>query len=144
VGLKFALNIDDGLEPKKATEGSAAYDLFIQKRVQIKPEQRVLINSYVIHECPIGVAGILCPRSGLAMKHGLRLHFSPAVIDSDYRGEIKALVENTGEKPIVLRRGERFVQILYVNLHTEPAKVVDIHQIGSTERGAGGFGSTGK
>lgn len=82
------------------------------------------------------------PRSGLALKHGLTLLNTPGTIDSDYRGEIKLIVINLGEEDYILKRGERIAQMVFAQVvHPE---IVEVESLDQTDRGAGGFGHTGK
>ena len=82
------------------------------------------------------------PRSGLALKHGITLPNAPGTIDPDYRGELKVIMQNGGGEPVVIARGERIAQLVFAAFET-PA-LVEAAELGSTVRGAGGFGSTGR
>ena len=90
---------------------------------------------------PPGFEGCVRPRSGLAMKQGLTLTNAPGTIDSDYRGEVKVLVINLGQEPVVFKRGDRIAQLLISPV--AHAQVVQVEQVDDTARGAGGFGHTG-
>ncbi len=141
--IKFAKLTPEAIYPKKATEGSAGFDLYLYKDMYINPKDRAFIPTGLAHECPSNLFATFAPRSGLALKQGLRLFFSPCIIDSDYRGEIKVLVENRGNKVIYLKKGDRFAQILYLNIPSVPAENVEFEHLSKTNRGGGGFGSTG-
>ena len=81
------------------------------------------------------------PRSGLALKHGVTLLNSPGTIDADYRGEVMVLLVNHGAEPFTIRRGDRIAQLIVASV--EHVAIVEVTELGSTTRGAGGFGSTG-
>jgi dUTP pyrophosphatase len=91
---------------------------------------------------PLQLQGILIPRSGLAAKQKLRLFFAPCLIDHDYRGEIHAMLENQSEDTVRWSMGERICQIGYVPMYMGP--VQEVAELSETERGSGGFGSTGR
>ena len=91
---------------------------------------------------PNGFEGCVRPRSGLALKHGLTLTNSPGTVDSDYRGEVKVLLINLGQEPVILKRGERIAQLLISPV--VQAEVLKVESLDDTSRGAGGFGHTGK
>ena len=141
--LQFAIT-GNGYYPEKSTKGSAGYDLRLPENTTIAPGETELIRTGVSHACPKSYVGVLAPRSGLALKFGFRLFVSPALIDSDYRGEIKVLVENKGKNPVKLLAGERFAQITYLKVFQGPVEEVLPEQLSETTRGEGGFGSTGK
>lgn len=103
----------------------------------------MLVQTGIVHECTSQLVGVLSPRSGLALKKGLRLFFAPALIDSDYRGEIGVYVENMGTEPIHLLKGDRFAQIVYLYVYKGDAEEVALGKLSSTDRGIGGWGSTG-
>ena len=113
------------------------------KWTTIEKGQQVQIDTGVIAEIPEGYVGLLIPRSSLGAK-GLRLVNTIGVIDSDYRGEIMAIVENTSDVPFTIDRGERFVQLVVVPCPYMKVEEVELGNLSETERGDGGFGSTGK
>jgi dUTP pyrophosphatase len=92
-------------------------------------------------ELPEGVECQVRPRSGLALKHGITLPNSPGTIDPDYRGEVKIIMQNSGTKSVALSRGERVAQLVFARV--EALDVEEVDGLSDTERGAGGFGSTG-
>ena len=129
--------------PSYATPLSAGMDLraAIDKPVKIEPGERVLIPTGLMMEIPAGFEGQVRPRSGLALKKGLTLVNSPGTIDADYRGEVKVILINLGKESVEINRGDRIAQlviapVVQVNLEVS-------HELSKTERGDGGFGSTG-
>lgn len=106
----------------------------------LKPGERALVPTGLIMELPAGYEGQVRPRSGLAFKHGVTVLNSPGTIDSDYRGELKVLLVNLGSEPFEIVRGERIAQLVIAPV--SQAKLVGARALSSTERGAGGFGST--
>ena len=132
--------------PEYATEGSAAVDLRAAlegESVTIQPGQRVGIPTGVaISPETRGVVAIVAARSGLACKHGIALANSIGVIDSDYRGEITVCLHNKSDAPYTVADGDRIAQLMFVPVFA--AKLIEADELDETERGAGGFGSTGK
>jgi dUTP pyrophosphatase len=113
----------------------------IETSISLNPGERVLISTGLFIELPEGHEAQIRPRSGLALKHGITVLNSPGTIDADYRGEIKVLLINHGQEPFVIQNGERIAQMIvakYERIHWETAV-----ELNSTERGAGGYGSTG-
>ncbi len=130
--------------PKYATAGSAACDLTNAsgEAVTVAPAERKLIPTGIaIAPESAGVAALVCARSGLSTKHGLALANGIGVIDSDYRGEILVSMINHSDKPYTVAAGERIAQLLFVPVVQAEFELVD--SLDETERGAGGFGSTG-
>ena len=128
--------------PTRAYAGDAALDLRALEAGSIEPGERAMIATGIAVEIPDGQAGLVLPRSGLAAKHGVALVNAPGLIDSGYRGELKVLLINTDRRePFVYGAGDRIAQLLLVKIETpEP---VEVAQLSATERGAGGFGSSG-
>ena len=136
-----------GMEmPTYATDGSAAVDLRAAldegTTVTIAPGDRALIpTGLAISPERADVVAILAARSGLAIKKGIRLSNGIGVIDSDYRGEICVGLHNTGAEPFVVARGDRLAQMMFMPVYA--ADFIAVDSLDETERGAGGFGSTG-
>jgi dUTP pyrophosphatase len=129
--------------PAYATDGAAGLDLraALTEPFTLKPGERGVISTGLKMAVPAGYEGCVRPRSGLAMKHGLTLTNSPGTIDSDYRGEVKILMINLGQEPVVLQRGDRIAQLLISPVaHTQ---VIKVESLDDTARGGGGFGHTG-
>jgi len=130
--------------PEYATSLSAGMDLRanIDAPVKLKPLQRILVPTGLFLELPKGTEAQIRPRSGLAFKHGLTVLNSPGTIDADYRGEIKVLLVNLSDIDFMINDGERIAQMIIAKHETINWQPVSNLQ--DSERGAGGFGSTGK
>ncbi len=131
--------------PKYATAGSAGLDLTnaLAEAVTLQPGERCRIPIGIIVEIPVGYEGQVRPRSGLADKAGISLTNCVGTIDSDYRGEVQVLVINHGDKPYTFEPGERIAQLLITPVPR--VEIVEVDELAdSAERGAGGFGSTGR
>jgi dUTP pyrophosphatase len=135
--------------PAVATPHAAGMDLraAIPEGVtwEIGPGQHRLVPTGLVMAIPPGFEGQVRPRSGLALRHGLTVLNAPGTIDADYRGEVQVVLINHGEAPFELRRGERIAQLLVAPVASwtwvsEPS----IEALGDTERGGGGYGSTGR
>lgn len=129
--------------PKYATNGSAAVDLcaMIDSPITLAPGERALIPTGIALSIPDGYVGIIAARSGLACKKGICLSNGIGVIDSDYRGEISVGLFNSSKDEFTVERGERIAQLMFVPV--ESAVFVSTDSLDETERGEGGFGSTG-
>lgn len=131
--------------PTYQTDGSAGLDLAaaVPERapVELAPMQRALVPTGLVLELPPGVEAQVRPRSGLALRHGITVLNSPGTIDSDYRGELMVLLVNLGTATWKIERGERIAQLVLSRV--EQAELVLASGVGTTRRGAGGFGSTG-
>ena len=130
--------------PKYATLHSAGMDLRadIQESILLAPLKRVLVPTGLYIELPEGYEAQIRPRSGLAAKHGIGIVNSPGTIDADYRGEIKIILVNLSDEPFTLNPGERIAQMVIAKYERVEHK--EVSSLGETERGEGGFGSTGK
>jgi dUTP pyrophosphatase len=110
--------------------------------VELAPEGRMLVPTGFALELPEGYEAQVRPRSGLALKHGVTLLNTPGTIDADYRGEVMVLLINHGSEKFTIRRGDRIAQLVIAPVnHVE---IVAFETLGATERGPGGFGSTGQ
>lgn len=130
--------------PKYETIHSAGMDLKanIQESMTIEPLQRVMVPTGLHIELPEGYEAQIRPRSGLAAKHGIGIVNSPGTIDADYRGEIKIILVNLSDRPFVLIPGERVAQMVVAKF--ERVEWIPSEELSDSERGEGGFGSTGK
>ena len=130
--------------PAYQTEQSAGVDLraFLTEKITLKPLERTLIPTGLFIELPVGVEAQIRPRSGLAFKHGITVLNSPGTIDADYRGELKVLLINLSQEDFTIEDGERIAQMVIAQHATANFNLV--MALGTTDRGAGGFGSTGK
>lgn len=129
--------------PQYATSMSAGMDLraFTDNQIVIMPGERKLVHSGINIQLPEGYELQVRPRSGLALKYGVTLTNTPGTIDSDYRGDVGAIVHNLGTEPFIINNGDRICQVVakeYVKIEWEKAD-----RLNSTERGEGGFNSTG-
>jgi dUTP pyrophosphatase len=128
--------------PTRANPGDAGLDLYALEDGLLGPGERASIRTGVAVEIPDGQAGLVLPRSGLAAKHGIALVNAPGLIDAGYRGEVCVLLLNTDRSvPFVLAAGDRIAQLVLVRVETPP--VVEVEELSLSERGAGGFGSSG-
>jgi dUTP pyrophosphatase len=130
--------------PEYATEGSAGMDLRanIETAKTLQPMERAIIPTGLYIELPLGYEAQVRPRSGMAFKKGLSIPNSPGTIDADYRGEIGVIVINLNTDAIVIEPGERVAQMVIAKYERISWALVD--DLSETDRGAGGFGSTGK
>lgn len=139
------INKSDNQLPAYETANSAGMDLrayLPEGPVTLKPMQRMLIPTGLFMEIPEGYEGQVRPRSGLAIKNGITVLNTPGTIDADYRGEVKIILINLSDTDFVINSGERVAQIIFAKC--EQMKVINVESLSETERGAGGFGHTGK
>lgn len=128
--------------PARATPQSVGYDIrSAEESVTLQPGEIRLVSTGLVMALPAGVECQVRPRSGLALEYGITLPNSPGTIDPDYRGEIRVIVQNLGSEPVTLGRGERIAQLVFARF--EAPEVVEVESLSETERGSGGFGSTG-
>lgn len=127
--------------PSRATPGAAGFDLRASADAQIDPGESALIPTGFSVEIPMGWAGFVCSRSGLALKHGIIVLNAPGIIDADYRGELGVILQNMGQQPFSVSRGDRIAQL--VLSRTLVTGLAEVEDLDDTERAAGGFGSTG-
>lgn len=113
----------------------------VTETVIIPPGKRAMIDTGLKMEIPVGYEAQVRPRSGLAAKKGVTVLNTPGTIDSDYRGDVKVILINLGEEDFIINRGDRIAQMVFAPVTTAEFSFED--QLSSSERGAGGFGSTG-
>ena len=130
--------------PTRATRSAAGYDLqaAVEANAVLAPGDRVLVPTGLSIALPEGYEAQVRPRSGLALEHGILLPNAPGTIDSDYRGEIKVILWNAGEKAFTVHRGDRIAQLVIAPVARAEWEVVP--ELEATDRGAGGFGHTGR
>jgi dUTP pyrophosphatase len=130
--------------PKKMTEHSAGFDLCaaVRESITIGPGKIVMIPCGFSMALPVGYEAQIRPRSGLASKHGVAPVNSPGTVDADYRGEVMTPLINLGSAPFVVERGMRIAQMLIAPV--PQVQLVEVEELDDTERGAGGFGHTGR
>ena len=128
--------------PSRRTAGSAGFDLAsAEPDFVLAPGERRLVATGLAIELPPGVEGQVRPRSGLALRYGLTMPNAPGTIDSDYRGELKVILQNDGSEPVPIARGDRIAQVVFARY--EAPELVDVTRLEGSARGPGGFGSTG-
>jgi dUTP pyrophosphatase len=135
----------EGLDlPAYQSAGAAGMDLLaaVDKPVTLRRGARGLIPTGLILELPDGFEAQVRPRSGLAARHGITVLNTPGTVDSDYRGEVGVLLVNLGDKPFRIARGDRIAQLVIARV--ERAVLAGARRVNKTQRGAGGFGSTGR
>lgn len=132
----------NGYKPRRATKGSSGYDLVSTETVTIKPGDSALIKTGVSVQIPHGYEGQVRPRSGLALKHGVTVLNAPGCIDADYRGEIGVILINHGRQFFRVCEGMRIAQLVFSKVEFAEFELVE--SLGETDRGDGGFGSTGE
>ena len=130
--------------PQYATSQSAGIDLRanLSEAITLKPMERKLIPTGLFIELPEGYEAQIRPRSGLALKHGITVLNTPGTIDADYRGEIGVILINLSNEDFTIEHGERICQMVIAR--HEQAEWIQVDELNETERGAGGFGHTGK
>jgi dUTP pyrophosphatase len=127
--------------PCYATDGAAGMDVVAAEDVNLAPGARHAVATGFAVAIPNGFEVQVRPRSGLALKHGITCLNTPGTIDSDYRGEVKVILANLGSEPFPIKRGDRIAQL--VPAAVQRASIIEVTSLDETERGAGGFGSTG-
>ena len=135
----------DGLElPSYASMGDAGADLraAVSTELVLDPGERAAVPTGLILEIPSGWEGQVRPRSGLAIRHGLTVVNAPGTIDSAYRGELKVLLVNLGNERVNIHRGDRIAQLVVTP--APQSTFIEVESLDATDRGVGGFGSTGR
>ncbi|MDO4908414.1 MAG: dUTP diphosphatase [Corynebacterium sp.] len=128
--------------PVRAHPGDAGVDLYAAQDATIAPGHRVLVGTGIAIALPFGTVGLIHPRSGLALRQGLSIVNTPGTVDAQYRGEIKVCLINLDpQTPIEIHRGDRIAQLVVQKV--ELPDFVEVEELDETERGAGGYGSTG-
>ena len=135
---------EDRFLPTYGSVGAAGADLraAIAEALELQPGDRVLIPTGIALAVPLGFEAQVRSRSGLALRHGLYLPNGPGTVDSDYRGEVGVILQNGGREAVTIERGDRIAQMVIAPVVQADFTVV--HELDDTERGAGGFGSTGR
>lgn len=127
--------------PRHATRGDAGVDLYAREGGVLQPGERTMVPTGIAVAIPEGYVGLVAPRSGLAIQNGVSLVNSPGILDSGYRGELQAVMINGGAEPFEFSRGDRIAQLVVVPFVQQHFEVVE--ELPESDRGAGGFGSTG-
>lgn len=128
--------------PTYATDGAAGMDLLAAKAMTVPPGGRALVPTGLCIALPEGFEMQVRPRSGLALKHGITLPNAPGTVDEDYRGEVGVILLNTGSEPFEIARGDRIAQAVFAPVTR--AEWEEVVVLPETQRGTGGFGSTGR
>lgn len=141
--LRYTLLSAHARAPARAHPGDAGYDLHAAEPVSLEPGERASVGTGVAVAIPGGHAGLVLPRSGLALEHGIALVNAPGLIDSGYRGELRVLLLNTDRAGVfAVEPGDRIAQLVIVKVEGPELEAVD--QLDETPRGGGGFGSSGR
>lgn len=139
--IPLVRNAESAVVPKVATEGSAGADLCSSVEVTIYPGETKLVKTGINISIPLGYAGFVCSRSGLALKQNVFVLNAPGIIDSDYTGDVGVILHNASNDRFVVNIGDRIAQLLIVKC--EYFWFNEVAELQKTERGDGGFGSTG-
>lgn len=131
----------DAIIPTKGSKFSAGWDLYCIESVDIPPGRRATLPTGLAFAIPTGFYGRIAPRSGLGAKYGYNIH--AGVVDPDYRGEVKVALINHGDDTIEFRKGDRIAQMILTRYDDDPG-IVEMNDLGESDRGAAGFGSTGR
>lgn len=144
IDVKIKYLRDNAIAPAYATDGSLGMDLAaaVDKPITIKPGERALIPLGFALQIPDGWGAFIFPRSGLSYKKGITMANCVGVIDTDYTGEVKASAVNLSDSEYTISPGDRVAQLVF--LPVEKARLVEAESLDDTERGDGGFGSTGR
>ena len=134
---------EEAVVPERAYAGDAGLDLAACERVELGPGERALVPTGLAVAIPDGYAGFVLPRSGLAARHGISIVNAPGLVDAGYRGEVQVALLNTdAREPFVVEPGMRIAQLVVQRV--EDARPVVTDELPVSERGAGGFGSSGR
>lgn len=142
LGVKVKILNPDAIIPKYQTEEAAGFDLHSVEEKTIKVGERDVVKTGLAVALPKGYELQVRPRSGLALKNGITVLNTPGTVDSDYRGELMVILLNTSKEDFAIKKGDRIAQAVIKEILQADFAVVD--ELDSTERGTGGFGSTGK
>jgi dUTP pyrophosphatase len=143
VKLRYSLLRADAVAPSQAHGGDAGLDLHAAEGAVLGPGERASIGTGIAVAIPDGCAGLVLPRSGLALRHGIALVNAPGLIDPGYRGEVRVLLLNTDRsEPFEVSPGDRIAQLTLVRF--EAAELEAASELEATVRGGGGFGSSGR
>ena len=143
--MEVKIKLENGCEnfcPKKAHPDDAGYDLCSRIDVEIAPMSGTAVPVGFAMELPSGYEAQIRPRSGLAAKYHITVTNSPGTVDANYRGEVKVILYNLGKEPFIIQRGDRIAQMIICKLPEVELK--EVAALSESDRGTGGFGSTGK
>jgi dUTP pyrophosphatase len=143
VQLRIARVSDEARLPSRAHSGDAGLDLYAAEHARLEPGERASVGTGIAVEIPAGHAGLVLPRSGLAARHGITLVNAPGLIDAGYRGELRVLLLNTDrEVPFEVAPRDRIAQLVVSAV--ADADPVEVDELSDSDRGGGGFGSSGR
>ena len=142
--LAIQLLHPDARPPARTRAGDAGYDLACLEGFTLEPGERAMVPTGVAVAIPPGLAGLVLPRSGLAIKHGISCVNAPGLVDPNYRGELRVILINHGSEPFTAAAGDRIAQLLIVPFASPAPVVVEALPDGGDDRGTGGFGSSGR
>ncbi len=140
--LKFKKLSSDAIIPAYAHPSDAGMDVRSVEDLVIPPGKRALVHTGLVMALPPMYEAQVRPRSGLALKHGITVLNTPGTIDAGYRGEVGVILANFGDGDFAVRKGDKIAQLVIAPV-VQPDEIVEIEEIDETDRGAGGFGSTG-
>ena len=140
--LEVKLLHRDARPPLRGRDGDAGYDLSCVESFVLRPGERKAVPTGVAIALPPGIAGLVTPRSGLAIRHGIACVNSPGLIDPNYRGELRVILVNHGDETYRAHAGDRIAQLLLVPYWAPDLRIVD--ELPESERGEAGFGSSGR
>jgi dUTP pyrophosphatase len=146
IDIKF-INKSNNPDPIYAHEGDSGFDLrsSMEEKVILKPGERKLIDTGLFFQLPDGYELQVRPRSGNALKYGITVLNTPGTIDTHYRGEIKIILINLGQEDFIVEHGDRIAQgVVAPRVSTEFGRLIKVENLGETQRGSDGFGSTGR
>jgi dUTP pyrophosphatase len=142
--VPFRRLVSEAEAPRRAHDGDAGYDLRSVEEVELAPGSRALVRTGISIAIPEGYAGLVLPRSGLAVRHGISLVNTPGLIDSGYRGEIRVpLINHDREETFIVEQGVRIAQLVLVQAAAALFSEVEFLEAATDGRGEGGFGSSG-
>lgn len=145
VGIKIYRDSPLAVIPKYKTKGSAGADIYATETITLQPGERAMVKTGLYFELPIGIEMQIRPRSGLAAKFGITMINCVGTLDSDYRGELKVPLINLSDEPYTISVGDRIAQMIFAKYEISRfLEVSEYKELEKTERGKGGFGSTGK
>jgi dUTP pyrophosphatase len=142
--IKVCRVSDNAVVPNNAYYGDAGFDLFSTETVTIAPEETVKVKTGLIFEIPKGYGGFILPRSGISVNHKISIPNAPGLIDSGYRGQVLVALHNYSKEPYEVIEGDRIAQMVVSQVLKPKFKEIGPNRISKSERGAGGFGSSGK
>ena len=137
--VKIHLITETAIMPTQSSPGAAGWDLYADETLTLMPHQRAMVATGFAITLPTDTAGLIWPRSGLALKQGIDV--LAGVVDSDYRGPVGVVLQNHGQQPVAISPGDRIAQLVIQPI--VPARLMAVSQLGDTHRGDRGFGSTG-